>query len=150
MKKKRGQRKPRQPRQKSTAPLGVYCNHVVVAFGPAELTVNFGQTRPEMTTDGLAWPVTEITRLTLPVEAAKVLCFELARNVAEFETLFGAVNLAPPLVPAMPPAGGFSPDSFARIVVLHAELFTPVPPTAPTRPTVGAGNSDLGKKITTH
>lgn len=143
-------RKPdtRRERQKAhSAPLGPYANWINVQYGCTEMHVAFAQARPEVTPDGLTWPVTEIARLTLPMETAKVLCFELLHNIASHEALLGPVNLAPQLVPLMPSAGVLHPDTIARLAVLHYELFAPAPTPQPVKP---IENSDVGPHVTKH
>lgn len=153
---KKTQKRTRTPRAKAPQPArqpAAYANHVDSWWGTCEIRVALSETK----VTGVEPPVVEISEVssvTLPVQTAKVLAFQLVCNIAAYETMFGPVNLVPALVPQMPTTPIFGPEVIARLAQIHAELFAPVPPasaqsTAPPR-TAGDEIPDPEWPITKH
>lgn len=129
----------RAPR--AAEPFGVYANHAQAQWGATEINLVLSQTHPK----GAEWPVVEVSRITVPVITAKVLAFALLTEIAAYEAVLGPVNVARQLTPDMPVSHVFAPETIARLAILHAELFAPVPPPAPPPP-----KTDLSPGVTKH
>ena len=128
--KRKRTRNPRATGPKPARRQTTYVNHVDSQWGTCEIQLALSETKLTGVTPPTV-EVSEVARVALPIQTAKVLAFQLICNIAAYETLFGAVNMAPAFVPQMPTAPIFGPEVIARLGVLHSELFAPVPPASP-------------------
>lgn len=146
----------RNPRAKGPNPARrqtTYVNHVDSQWGTCEIQLALSETKLTGVTPPTV-EVSEVARVALPIQTAKVLAFQLICNIAAYETLFGPVNMVPAFVPQMPTTPIFGPEVIARLAVLHAELFAPVPPvmaaSTPHMETTGDEITDPDWPITKH
>src|SRR5688500_14322934 len=115
--KRRKAKTPRARARKPEAPFQTYANHVTAGWGCTEMNVIFSQTHPTRTPGTIDWPVVEVSRVTIPREAAKTLAFSLLTEIAVYESLLGPVAMAAPLRPAMPTNGSLSAEAIARLAI---------------------------------
>ena len=119
MPKKKPAIKRRPSAQAQSSPLGTYANHIRTQWGLSEMSITFNQTHAV----GNDWPITEVSKITLPTVAAKALVFDLMTNILAYEAIHGPANVNPQILPVMPTSPLLTPDAIAKLAILRAELF---------------------------
>ena len=127
---------PQQPKESASA-FGEYANHVTVRFGLSEATIEFTRTYPSG--NGRDWPSEDVTRVTIPLTAAKCLIFGLTSYITPLEAVLGTIRVPPAQVPELQVSPLMHPDAMARLIATHAELFPP-----PAAPLDGSTPADPG------
>lgn len=123
MKKTRKKSQPNPFHQPQESAFGEYANHVTFRFGPSEATIEFTRIYPGG--NGSDWPSEPVTRVTIPLTAAKCLIFGLTSYITSLEAVLGTIRVPPSQVPELQVSSLLHPDAMARLIATHAELFPP-------------------------